>query len=860
MNKNGRPLTDRFATLRTVVPAVIGIIVLGLALFFLHRNLRHVPFADIGAHLSSIPLGNLCIALACTMGSYLALTGYDHLGLRYAGKPLPWHQVAPISFSAFAVGHSLGFATLSGGAIRYRSYSGAGLSTTEIANVVLFCAVTFSLGASLLLGASLIAEPPSVMKSLALPESVSRLAGIVLAAFPLGYILWSGSSARSINIRDWRFAPPDRKVAVGQLVLSVADLCLAAAVIYVLLPGGSTVSYLAFVGIFLLATSAGLLSNVPAGIGVFEGAMLLLLPNVSAGALLGSLLVYRLLYYLIPLGCALVLLTIQELRLRRGQVAALAARGSTVLTKAAPQIIASAVFLAGSVLLFSGSLPAVASRVEFVTDYLPVALLEVSHMISSAIGLSLLILAHGILRRLRGAYAVTLGLLGAGIVVSLAKGFDYEEALILALAAGLLWTSRSEFQRPASLLDDPLSIRWFLNVALVLLAAIWLGLFVHRHVEYSNDLWWTFAAKSDAPRMLRASLVAVVLLAAIGVRQLIRPPLATKSPADAAELAIAKRILQTSNRAETNVVLSGDKSLLIDDHADAFIMYRISGRSGIALGDPVGNRDRFEALTWQFRELCHSLDLRCAFYQVSAVHLPLYLDIGLTLSKLGEEARVPLAGFSLDGSRHAELRRARNRAIRDGASFEVIAADRLVPWLNELKAVSDNWLQEKSTHEKGFSLGTFSDDYLRNFDIAIVRVAGSVVAFANIWKSGDGSEMSIDLMRHSTAAPKGTMDYLLVELIMWAKVHDFAWFNVGMAPLSGLEHHALAPLWHKIGNIIFRLGDEFYNFDGLRRFKEKFDPVWEPRYLAAPGGTELPRVLVDATTLISGGVKGVFSR
>jgi phosphatidylglycerol lysyltransferase len=147
---------------------------------------------------------------------------------------------------------------------------------------------------------------------------------------------------------------------------------------------------------------------------------------------------------------------------------------------------------------------------------------------------------------------------------------------------------------------------------------------------------------------------------------------------------------------------------------------------------------------------------------------------------------------------------------------------------------------------------------LINFDIAVVRVKGTIVAFANLYKSSEQEEISIDLMRHTDGAPKGIMDYLFAELFLLGKQQGYRYFGLGMAPLSGLEHHALATIWHKIGNLIFRFGDEFYNFDGLRHYKEKFHPEWESRYLAAPGGLALPRILIDATTLISGGVKEVF--
>lgn len=136
----------------------------------------------------------------------------------------------------------------------------------------------------------------------------------------------------------------------------------------------------------------------------------------------------------------------------------------------------------------------------------------------------------------------------------------------------------------------------------------------------------------------------------------------------------------------------------------------------------------------------------------------------------------------------------------------------------------------------------------------------SRLVFANLWTSGAKEELSVDLMRHMKTAPNGIMDYLFTELLLWGKAEGYQTFSLGMSPLSGLEQHPLATLWHKVGNSIWRFGDNFYNFEGLRRYKEKFAPEWSPRYLAAPGGLGMPRALADVAVLISGGLKGVFSK
>ena len=144
---------------------------------------------------------------------------------------------------------------------------------------------------------------------------------------------------------------------------------------------------------------------------------------------------------------------------------------------------------------------------------------------------------------------------------------------------------------------------------------------------------------------------------------------------------------------------------------------------------------------------------------------------------------------------------------------------------------------------------------MKRFDCALVRSEGRIVAFANLWYAPASREIAIDLMRHDVVAPYGVMDFLFVSLMLWAKERDYLWFDLGMAPLSGLETHPLGPLWHRVGAFLFRHGEHFYSFEGLRAYKEKFLLLWTPRYLAVPGGLTLPKILLDLNGLISNGTR-----
>ncbi|MEE7567625.1 bifunctional lysylphosphatidylglycerol flippase/synthetase MprF, partial [Xanthomonas sp. Kuri4-3] len=327
-----------------------------------------------------------------------------------------------------------------------------------------------------------------------------------------------------------------------------------------------------------------------------------------------------------------------------------------------------------------------------------------------------------------------------------------------------------------------------------------------------------------------------------------RRPLA---PAATAELERLAPLLASVTDTQACLVLTGDKALLRDEQEQGFVMMQRYGGSLISMGDPVGPPEVARALIWRFREEADRMGLRPVFYQVGDQHWQTYLDMGLTLVKLGEEAIVPLSGFTLEGRDRADLRQAWNRGKRSGLSFRVLPPGEVAPLLPQLAEVSRQWLDDKAGEEKGFSLGSFDPDYLGRFPVAVVEAEGEIVAFANLWCAPAGGELSVDLMRHSNAAPKGTMDFLFIELFLWGSAQQYTRFSLGMAPLSGLAQHRLAGRWNRFANVVARHGERFYGFSGLRRFKSKFSPNWRPRYLAAPGGMHLPAALLDVTRLIS---------
>nr|MBA3659865.1 bifunctional lysylphosphatidylglycerol flippase/synthetase MprF [Gemmatimonadales bacterium] len=452
------------------------------------------------------------------------------------------------------------------------------------------------------------------------------------------------------------------------------------------------------------------------------------------------------------------------------------------------------------------------------------------------------------------------GLLALGAGASLLKGFDYEEATLLLVLLGALLPCHRFFYRRTALMAEPFTPGWTLAIMGVVAAALWLTLFAYRHVEYSNELWWRFAFHASAPRSLRAAVGVLASLAIVGTARLLRPAPLDPGPPDDVDLERAAAVIARAGASEANLALLGDKRFLYNEAGTAFIMYGVEGRSWVALHDPVGPDSQLDELAWRFRELVDRHAGWTVFYEVSRRRLPLYLDLGLTLLKLGEEARVPLEEFTLEGAHRKTLRRFHRGVEKTGVSFDVLPAGATDAPFAELRAVSDGWLTLKRTREKSFSLGNFDEHYLGRFPMGIARQGGRIVAFTNIWPSGDREELSADLMRYLPDAPPNVMTWLFVELMLWGRREGYRWFNLGMAPLSGLPNRKLASRWLRLGGFVYRHGEHFYNFKGLRQYKERFDPVWEPRYLASPGGLLVPRVLANVATLVGGGLTGVVGK
>jgi glycosyltransferase 2 family protein len=304
---------SRKSRLRQISGPILAALLVGLAAFLLYRTLRRYEPQEILNSLEIIPSSRIAMAGLCAAASYICLSGFDWLALRYVGHKLPYRKVVLASFCSLSLGHNIGFAALSSGAIRYRFYTRWGVSGGDVAKIVIFCGVTVGLGLIILGGGSLILRSDLASKITHLSEPVVVSIGIACIAMAVVYLALSAWLRKRLQIRRWSIEMPPVRLALAQLVIGPVNFAFVAACLYQTLSGVGEVSYFAVAAVYVIANITSLISHVPGGLGVIETVVLYLLPGANV---IGALIVFRVMYFLVPLCIGGILFAVTELVLR----------------------------------------------------------------------------------------------------------------------------------------------------------------------------------------------------------------------------------------------------------------------------------------------------------------------------------------------------------------------------------------------------------------------------------------------------------------------------------------------------------------------------------------------------------------
>ena len=617
------------------LPAVIGLCLLVGAVYVVWKEFRHLKIADIKVALEAIPTHALVISFVWTFFSYWVLTFYDRLGTMYAGHKVSYGRVSFASFCAYSLSHNLGFAAVSGAAVRYRLYAHWGLTPFQIAKVVAFCSVTFALGGMVLGGAILFIEPDSIpIFGAMIPAWGMYCIGAVMWAIVGTYIILSRYMG-TIRILGHEIGLPGWKMAFVQVALATVDVAFTAGIFYQLLPAAPGLTYMRFLGVYVASYTAGLAANLPGGLGVFDTAMLLgLEPYLQPPQILGAIVVFRLYYYIIPLFLAGVLFAGNELLLRGGAIfhnktlerraqAPTRWSGPAFATVAATGIVA----MCGALLLGIGLLD---QRPDFSwidPDYADLVA-TAGQYVPSLIGAALIVFSIGLSQRVTLAWGATIVLLLLAAGFTVAQSNAYWVSAVLVMAALLLVPFRDAYYRHARILS-PLQAGTVLPLLALVMCVLALAGFEPRVRGMSENSIFDVIMSNDIPNSVRVAVGLAVLVSLIAIWRLILP-----GRVHAVAWAGDGRLRYAALGANPPATADG---IVMGELGRAGIPFRRVGRVLLGLGDPAGSvTDRVSAI-WNLRDLAVQEGMDPAVWRAGPDLLKVYADLGLAAFPLGAD-------------------------------------------------------------------------------------------------------------------------------------------------------------------------------------------------------------------------------
>ncbi|MFB8790804.1 MAG: phosphatidylglycerol lysyltransferase domain-containing protein [Potamolinea sp.] len=493
------------------------------------------------------------------------------------------------------------------------------------------------------------------------------------------------------------------------------------------------------------------------------------------------------------------------------------------------------------------------------------------HIFAAITGFFLLMLAANLSRRKRVAWLLTVSLLIISMISHLIKGFDYEESLLAGVLLVQLILMRDAFTAQSDQPSMSQGVKVLIGALLFTLAYGTTGFYLLErdygvNFSLSGALVQTLAMfftednaglKPKTPYgMFFANsiyLVGAVTLS-YAMFMLLRPVLLRGEPATTEERQRAQEIVEKYGRSSlARLTLLQDKAYYFSPSGSSLIAYVPKGRGAIALGDPIGPEEDCKEVIFGFQQFCQRNDWHPAFYQTMQDNLDLYKSLGFRVLKIGEEAIADLKAFSLQGKQAKDWRAALNRMKKLGYDVKFYEPPISNDLLQKLRAVSDEWLQMTQGSEKQFSLGWFHDEYIRDCEIAAVEDStGKITAFANVIPEYQLNEITIDLMRRCPEIEQGTMDFLFTMMFQHFKERGYDTFNLGLSALSGVGCKPHSPSLEKALYYLYKHLNQFYNFQGVHSFREKFRPNWEPRYFIYPRTAALPNVIVALIRADSG--------
>lgn len=813
---------------QTLIKLVLFLSIASLVIVEITRLFKTISFDKIEEILVGLsPLEIICLALFGFM-AVAPMIFYDRILNKELHQKQTLSYLLETSWTINSLNNMIGFAGLVDVGLRYSFYGDEERpekSMQGISRVIPYFMSGFSMFALIGLVFTLIFPI-----SMGIKQYWPALLG---ASLYLPIVLFVS------NRKKWTyFGQLGGKTILSLVLASVLDW--ACVISFFLLVGyilGYNLPIYDMIPLFMIAITIGIMSMIPGSLGSFDLIMVsgLVGLGIDKAQALSWLLVFRLFYYILPF-CLGVVLFLKNMGSRLNEK--YLGIPQKVIEALSTIILVWGLRLFGFFLIVSAIVPQELGHLPLLKELSPSTGQFVFQLPSIVLGVLFFLLARLVKRRLKFTLALTTGLGLVSLVYLNIGSFSLISSIFLIKLLSLIWWKKDTFVRRHYIYawedccKDIIYIGGTLFLTLLLL-----GHLNPHHVFQLNHLshvttHWLY--------LLSVSLVLVSLYVL----------LLRKSNQFKGEIgeSFDKQRYQDFITTIPNINLDaalaflGDKYLYWyqEDGQDKVVFqFAIENNKCVVMSDPLAQPGYLEKGLSQFLADAEVANIAVIFYEVNQETTLLLHEYGYGFMKFGETAQVPLEKFTIEGKHGKKFRTVVNKLENKGYQFEVLQPPFDEELLNDLKEISDSWLDGRQ--EKGFSLGYFDEKYIQLAPIALVRdEENKVQAFVTFLASNGPEEASIDLMRyHLRTAPNGIMDYLFVKLLLHFKEEGVIFFDLGMAPLSnvGTEKHSF--LQEKVAYLIYAFTNRFYSFSGLRQYKQKFSPVWMPRYIAYPRNTWL---------------------
>jgi phosphatidylglycerol lysyltransferase len=821
-----------------ILIAPLGIIIFIVAITLLSHEMKNYSYQQIINTIKAIPSFKIIIALTSALAYYIILGGYDVIAFKFIQVPLKFKNVLFACFISNAIGNNTGYSMLFGGSIRYRLYSLYNVSMLNITKVLFFSAATIWFGL-LILGGLVFTLSPVEFSSHKFFFESSRPLGLLFLTIIITYSLFSIFKSKPLKFFKWTITFPSIKITLWQMLLATADWVLASCTLYVLLPP-DTISYVILLQIFLVAQMLGILSQVPGGMGVFETAIVMMLPSQTASAtVLGALLAYRAIFYFFPLGIALILLASHEFFRAKKRFKILARFYGGRMHSIVPQALTISTFLSGTMILFSGVTTVSSSVINRLVVYIPSIILDFLHFSISIVGILLLFISRGLLLRIRTAYVWTVVLLSILFPLALINGYGYEKILALIVMLSLVIPSKKYFYRNLSLVTPKLNMMWFSTITAVFIGSVWIGFFVYKQDIYTlTNFLTSLFSTSDAGRFLRICIGMAIILLIVSLSELLKRARYKQAQMSSDNI---KSLANSSQYIYSNYAFE-NRNLFYKD-INSFIMYSQINNNSIVFGDPIGSDKSAKELIWDFKEMTDLKNTSPAFLYVGHKNLRIYDDMGMDIAPFGADANILLGTFSKDIQSLTEIKENVEK-MDNNYKFEIVDKTTFQQRKKYIDFIDFQWQKDfGNLKNKMFDIsGQFVNNYI------LVKKDGFVSAYAYLLLSQNKYEVFVSNVRYTSDCNENMLKYILFKSVCWAKENNYKWFNLGLTPT---EKIILDDDFIQKAKI-FVFAEHFkYDTNALIDFKFKFHPTLKNKYIVFYADKHLNQFLDDFFYLYS---------